>query len=480
MAYNFTYDEFRKAAESSGLLGEFSQADLNLAQRNPDAGMSLLKYKQDWHSATTDEARALANQGAESIRSSYGNYTGGGNGGSFHLDGLSPGSFTPSTARPEYNNRYDDTIQDLLDQIVNREDFTYDPETDPLYGQYRKQYTREGQRATQDALGAAAAASGGMPSSYAATAAAQAGNYYAAQMSDKMPELYELAYNQYLNDYNMKLNDLGAVQGAEQRDYDKYLDALGQWNTDRAFDYGQMLDEINSQTLERQEALNNALTAAEFGDYSLLQGMGIDTSNNPTDWERKYQLALLGAQYGDFSGLEALGLKPDSKTMLDFALASAGRTQPVGSASGGSGGGSGGAGGGDSTNAYQTLRSAGVTTMGEAYLELLGMGYSSTEAENLADYYLSWLEDSSSAENGEEVGLGDMDIASVMGLGIGPVSFETLDKLTEDGKVELYTNGSGKTAVRWAEGYNQNNYKSSGWNMPDKISMPQNQNPFKQ
>ena len=357
MASNFTYDEFRKAAESSGLLGEFSQADLNLAQRNPDAGMSLLKYKQDWHSATTDEARALANQGAESIRSGYGNYTGGGNGGSFHLDKLSPGSFDYGVPRPEYNNRYDDTIQDLLDQIVNREDFTYDPETDPLYGQYKKQYTREGQRATQDALGAAAAASGGMPSSYATTAAAQAGNYYAAQMSDKLPELYELAYNQYLNDYNMKLNDLGAVQGEEQRDYNKYLDALGQWNTDREFGYGQLLDEINSQTAERQEALNNALTAAEFGDYSFLKNMGYDlsnnpiererqlneailrgeigdyggyealgwdVSNNPTDWERKYNLAMLAAEYGDFSGLQALGIAPDASALARFSQTAGG------------------------------------------------------------------------------------------------------------------------------------------------------------
>lgn len=30
-------------------------------------------------------------------------------------------------------------------------------------------------------------------------------------MTDKIPELYQLAYNKYMNDYNMKLSDLGAV-----------------------------------------------------------------------------------------------------------------------------------------------------------------------------------------------------------------------------------------------------------------------------
>jgi len=384
MANRYTYDDFQKAMQSSGLGGQFSDADLKLAQQNPDAGMSILKYKQDYMNAATDEARALANLGAEGIRSSYGGYTGGQRGENFYLDPLSPkdfqssaaptyknnyadtisglldkqlgyGSYSYGEAQPEYNNRYDATIQDLLDQIVNRKDFSYDPENDQLYSQYRKQYTREGQRATQDALGAAAAASGGIPSSYAVNAAAQAGDYYASQMTDKIPELYQLAYNKYMNDYNMKLSDLGAVQGAEQSDYDKflnemqqyntnrafdyqawmdeynrinndlqtasgleqldytkYLNDLNQYNTDRSFNYGQLLDEVNNQTARRSEAMNKALTAAELGDNSFLNDLGINTDNNPTDYERRYQLAQLAAQYGDYSGLRELGINPDA------------------------------------------------------------------------------------------------------------------------------------------------------------------------
>ena len=307
MAQRFTYDEFQRELTNSGLGSEFSSADLKLAQQNPDAGMSILKYKRDYHNATTPEQRALANLGAEGIRSSYGNYTGGGAGSQFYLDPLSPNSFQQDAkptyssnrtglvddllnkqlnygdysydvAQPEYTNRYDETIQDLLKQILNREAFSYDPERDQLYSQYRKQYTREGDRAQQNAIGAAAAASGGIPSSYAATAAAQAGDYYAAQMTDKIPELYQLAYNKYMNDYNMKLSDLGAVQGAEQSDYDKYLNELQQYNTDRSFSYQNLLDEINQQTGLRGEALEKAQLAAQYGDYSYLRKLGIDTS----------------------------------------------------------------------------------------------------------------------------------------------------------------------------------------------------------
>ena len=61
MASRYTYDQFQQAAQNSGLLGQFSQSDLLLAQRNPDAGMSILTEKQNFANATTDEERAQAN-----------------------------------------------------------------------------------------------------------------------------------------------------------------------------------------------------------------------------------------------------------------------------------------------------------------------------------------------------------------------------------------------------------------------------------
>lgn len=190
MASIYTYDQFEQAARKAGLLDKFSHADLNLARQNADAGMSILKYKQDWSNATTDEAKALANLGAERIRSSYGNYTGGSDGGTFRLNPMSPGSFQAQEA-PTYENRYDERTQQLIDSIVNREQFSYDPAADPNAQAYQKQYAREGQRATQDTLAAASVGTGGTPSSYAVTAASQAGDYYAGQMADKIPELYQ-------------------------------------------------------------------------------------------------------------------------------------------------------------------------------------------------------------------------------------------------------------------------------------------------
>ena len=46
---NFTYDGFLTAASNAGLLGEFSQADLDTARKYPEFGYSILGLKQDIH-----------------------------------------------------------------------------------------------------------------------------------------------------------------------------------------------------------------------------------------------------------------------------------------------------------------------------------------------------------------------------------------------------------------------------------------------
>lgn len=296
---------------------------------------------------------------------------------------------------------------------------------------------------------------------YASTAAAQAGNYYAAQMTDKIPELYQLAYNKYLNDYNMKLSDLGAVQGAEQNDYDKYLNQLNQYNTDRSFNYAVLLDEINSQKQEREEALNKALTAAEFGDYSFLQDMGINTDNNPTEWEKQYTLALLAAEYGDYSGLQALGINP-------------GAGSGTGSLTGTSGGADSLAAGlGVSTDAVMALENAlsdypnGIVTdretwdylksnFGEATLESRGLRFMGTGTTAGAT---SGAELTANAAANlaamEGTGLTEQDWAQIAGLGIGAASASLVNELLNRGAVIETSTGT----LTWAPGWNATNYK---------------------
>lgn len=255
MAY--TYDDFVKAANQSGLMGQFSQDDLNLVQKYPEFGLSVLSLKKDYNNATTAEQRLLANQAANELRKSYGNYSGGADGGSFRLESKlnrrsddlldqlgSFGSFSYDEA-PTYENTFAQQQKDLLDRILNREDFSWSKETDPQWSSYKKSYLREGDRATANALAQASAASGGRPSSYAVNAATQAGDYYATKLNDVIPTLYQQAYERYLDEYNMKLKDLNTVNQQEQLDYAKYLDRLGQFNTDRGFAYQNYADDYD-------------------------------------------------------------------------------------------------------------------------------------------------------------------------------------------------------------------------------------------
>lgn len=147
---------------------------------------------------------------------------------------------SPTYGGSPYDNRRDQ----LLGQLEGSK-FSYDPNTDPVWQAYQKQYRREGQRATEDTLGRTAAMTGGVPSSYAVTAAAQAGNNYAAQLSDRLPQMYQDAYNRYLKEYERQLGLADTYNGLGQQDYNRYRDTLGQYNTDRNFDYGVYSDDYN-------------------------------------------------------------------------------------------------------------------------------------------------------------------------------------------------------------------------------------------
>lgn len=251
----FTYDGFLKEAQNSGLLSQFSQADLETAKKYPEFGYSILSLKKDYGKALTDEARLLINQTANQLRGSCANYSGGADGSDFISGGKIPGQIDAkldqigSFAIPE-----DPTAaarQKQLDAILNRGEFSWSKETDPLWPVYKKQYLREGERATANALGQASAATGGRPSSFAVGAATQAGDYYATQLNDIIPTLYQQAYSKYIKDHDMSLQDLQALneqQGIWRQGWKDELGVLeGQLSAlqgQDAVDYGRYLEEL--------------------------------------------------------------------------------------------------------------------------------------------------------------------------------------------------------------------------------------------
>ena len=75
-------------------------------------------------------------------------------------------------------------LDDIINRIFNREDFSYDLNGDMLYQQYKDQYTTQGKLAMMDTMGQAAAMTGGYGNSYAQTAGQQAYQGYLQQLNN--------------------------------------------------------------------------------------------------------------------------------------------------------------------------------------------------------------------------------------------------------------------------------------------------------
>lgn len=162
------------------------------------------------------------------------------------------------------------------------DDFNYNAENDDIYKQYAAMYARQGQSASEAALANAAAATGGMASSYAAAANSQAQQAYAKKTADMIPVLEqnaysrysnerELSYQDYLNAYNASVNNAQAEYNAG---WDKvnYTDSRNDLAYDRqkaqeAFDYEKFLNEQNRTDTLNQNSIDNAYRQSAF-DYS--------------------------------------------------------------------------------------------------------------------------------------------------------------------------------------------------------------------
>lgn len=279
---------------------------------------------------------ADAHDYVERIRSNYG-YSGDSDGSRYiPLEmggggrGNGGGGFSYEAA-PTYTSRYQNQIDDLTRQILNREAFSYDPEKDPTYQQYKESYTRSGERAMQDTLGQVSARTGGLASSYAGSAAQQTYDNYMGALADKIPELKQLAYSMYQDEGNTQRANLEMLVALEQGDYAKYADLLAQYNTDRSFDYGVHRDNIGDERYNNE--WNYSVGRDQIAD---------ERYKDETEYNRAMAKAQTLAAVGDFSGYKALGYTDQEIAGLKSAYnkAQASVRSGGGSSRGGSSGGS--------------------------------------------------------------------------------------------------------------------------------------------
>ena len=184
-----------------------------------------------------------------------------------------------NAAKPgAYESKWTDQVNGIIDKILNRESFSYDFNSDPLYKMYAEQYQRLGKLAMEDTMGQAAALTGGYGNSYASTAGNQAYQAYLSQLNDVIPELYGMALDRYNMEGQELYNQYGMLSAQEQQEYGRYMDGYNQWlaerdyatgryDTERGFDYGKYIDDRNldyqTHTDEQDRLWNEYVTGVQ-------------------------------------------------------------------------------------------------------------------------------------------------------------------------------------------------------------------------
>ena len=139
------------------------------------------------------------------------------------------------TTKPgAYQSKYQGQIDRVMQNITDRKPFQYDVNGDALYQQYKDRYTQMGRQAMQDTMGQAAALTGGYGNTYAQNVGQQAYGAYMQGLTDKIPELYQLALDKYDRDATLEKEKYSVLKDADATDYGRWGDTLNQWNTDRS------------------------------------------------------------------------------------------------------------------------------------------------------------------------------------------------------------------------------------------------------
>ncbi len=208
---------------------------------------------------------------------------------------------------PTYKGSYDQQLQDIYSQIVNRDKFSYDLNSDMLYKQYADQYAQRGKMAMMDTMGQAAALTGGYSSSYGQAVGQQQYDAYLQQLNDVVPELYGMALDQYNQEGQNLLNQYAMVGDMADDEYGKYQDALNQYWQNLSYLKGQADDaykmglQADSTGYERQQDA-----------YAKLVSLITATGYMPTAEE----LAAAGMSEGELNAY--LGLYTPTNTEIGF------------------------------------------------------------------------------------------------------------------------------------------------------------------
>lgn len=234
-----------------------------------------------------------------------------------------PGSVnTPPVFTPQYTQQ----INTILDGILNAPEFSYDPNKDSSYQSYKTAYMREGRRAMEDTMGEMASLTGGMPSTAATIAGQQQNTLYASKLADTIPQLKQIAYQMYNDKLNNQRSNLSTMMAVDQTGYNQYRDKVGDFQTDRQFDYGVGRDTKNDALAADETAYDRGRDAKldAINADQTVYNRGQDAKNEAytLEQDKKAELSTKAqtlASVGVFSGYLSLGYSNEEVRAMEDA-----------------------------------------------------------------------------------------------------------------------------------------------------------------
>ena len=200
--------------------------------------------------------------------------------------------------------RMNQELQEMMEELMYAEEPTYDDgEWDEVldavgnelismnyddwvnsdqYKALAERYGVQGRMTMQDVLGQINSRTGGLASSYAATAAQQQYNQY-------MSQLEEIARQMYSGDRADLLENAQVAQSIAQQEYNRHLDEVNQYYQDLAFKYQAYRDKIADQQWQQQ-------FDAQYGNIGGMQVASL--SDEPIEYKAPAQIAPLAPKSG--------------------------------------------------------------------------------------------------------------------------------------------------------------------------------------
>ena len=210
-----------------------------------------------------------------------------------------------------YQSQWQPQIQSTMDSILNRKDFQYDVNADALYNQYKDRYVDLGQKAMMDTMGQAAKLTGGYGNSNAQMVGQQAYQGYLQGLTDKIPELAQLAYQRYAQQGQDLYQKYGLLNTQEQQDYNRWANErdylYNLFNTERGYDYGQFRDTVADDQWKAQfdEDLRRFELQWAAAHPAAVGGGGYGGGGSSSGGGGSYNLAYEAAKLAQSDGLNS-------------------------------------------------------------------------------------------------------------------------------------------------------------------------------